>query len=170
DFTFEDPHLYTDCTVGSFRTGCCVVDVSAQRMKRNATFTIPLGTSDFSAPKTARNLNLDALRAQAHRILHCALHCATEHYATLELGCNAIRYQLGIQLRLANLFNVDVDRHAHHLREIPTKLFDVFTFLPDHNTRTRCLDSDMGVFSRTLDFDATYRSSFQFLEQVIANF
>ena len=139
-------------------------------MKRHATFTIPIGTRNLGTTQTARNLNLDTFGTQAHGILDCSLHCTTEHDATLELGSNAVSNQLGIQFRLANLFNIDVDRHAHHLREIATQLFYVFALLTDHNTRTRSLDCDVSIFCRTLDLDATNRSCFQLFKQEFADF
>jgi hypothetical protein len=47
----------------------------------HATFAIPLGTGDFDTVQTAGAHDLDALGTQTHRVLHRALHGATEHDA-----------------------------------------------------------------------------------------
>src|SRR5690606_29771879 len=47
DFALEYPDLHTADTVSGLRFCCTVVDISTQRVKRNATFTIPFHTRDF---------------------------------------------------------------------------------------------------------------------------
>src|SRR5207253_5910874 len=65
-----DPDLDADDAVGGLGFGEAVVDVGAQRVKRHAAFAVPLGARDLDAVQAARRHDLDALRAQAHGVLH----------------------------------------------------------------------------------------------------
>src|SRR5215213_5248371 len=49
DLAFENPDLDADDAVCRFRFGETVVDVGAHRMKRHASFAIPLGARDFDS-------------------------------------------------------------------------------------------------------------------------
>src|SRR5260221_10479434 len=109
----EDEDLDADRAVGRPRFGESVLDVGAQGMQRHAAFAIPLGARDLGAVQPARARDLDALRAQAHRVLHRALHGAAEHHALLELARDRIGDELSVELGLANLFNVHVDPDVH---------------------------------------------------------
>jgi hypothetical protein len=73
----------------------------------HATFAVPLGTGDFDAVQATRRHDLDALGAQAHGVLHRALHGAAEHDALFELLRDRIGDQLRIDFRLAHFFDVD---------------------------------------------------------------
>src|SRR6185369_2017423 len=95
-FTFVNPYLDADDAVGRQRFGKAVVDVGAQRMQRHATFAVPLGTGDFGAVQAAGDVDLDAERAQAHRVADGALHRAAEHDAALELLGDRFGDQLGV--------------------------------------------------------------------------
>src|SRR3954468_10470873 len=75
-FALEDPNLDADDAVRRARLGETVIDVGAQRMQRHAAFAIPLAARDFRAVEPAGRHDLDALRAEAHRVLHRALHRA----------------------------------------------------------------------------------------------
>src|SRR5688572_8022779 len=84
-FALEDPDLDADDAVvgASFRQA--IVDIRAQRVQRNASFTVLLGACDFRAVQTAGNAHFDTQRADAHGVRHSALHGATEHHTALEL-------------------------------------------------------------------------------------
>src|SRR5438105_9327159 len=58
----EDPHLDADDAVGGARLGKSVIDIGAQRVKRNAALAIPFPARDFHAVQTPRAHDLDALR------------------------------------------------------------------------------------------------------------
>ena len=139
-------------------------------MKWHATFAVPFGTCDFDAVQATRRHDLDADSAQTHCILHRALHCTTEHDALFELLRDRIGDQLRIDLRLADLFDIDVHWHAHDLRQRRLQHFDVFAFFTDHDTRTRRVNGEARVLGRTLDDDATDRSVLQLLFQESACF
>src|SRR5450755_1880537 len=145
DFAFEHPDLDADDAVGRLRLGEAVVDVGAQRMEWHATFAIPLGAGDFDAVQAPRAHDLDALRAEAHRVLHRALHRAAEHDPLLKLLRDRIGDELRVDLRLADLLDVDVHRHAHALLQLDLERLDVLALLADHHAGTRRIDRDARV-------------------------
>src|SRR5690606_21553692 len=109
----EDPYLHADQTISGAGFGGCVVDVCTQRVKRHTAFTIPLGTRNLGTAQAATNLHFDPFCSLAHGILHNPLHGAAEHHTALQLLRNAIGYQLRIEVRLTDLFDVDVHGHTH---------------------------------------------------------
>ncbi|MDT4858871.1 hypothetical protein FQZ97_933600 [compost metagenome] len=129
-------------------------------MQGHTTFAIPFGTGDFSATETTAHLDLDALGTNAHGVLYSALHGATEHDATLQLLSYALRNQHTVELRLADLFDIDVHRHTHLLGQVLTQLLNIFTFLADHDTGTGGVDGDACSLSRTMDIDTAYGRAF----------
>src|SRR5690242_2875592 len=131
----EHQHLHADRAVGGLRFREAVLDVGAQRMQRHAAFAVPLGARDLGAVQAARARDLDALRAQAHGVLHGALHGAAEHHALLELAGDRIGDELRVELGLADLLDVHVDRHAHQLLQRVPQALDVLALLADHDTR-----------------------------------
>src|SRR5262249_49953268 len=140
DFALEDPHLHANHAVGGVGFGEAVVDVGTQRVQGHATFAVPLGTRDFRAVQTARDVDLDALGAEAHGVRHRALHGAAEHDATLELLGDRFGDQVGVELGLADLLDADMCRHLHERRDLLAQRLDVFTLLANHDTRTRGMD------------------------------
>src|SRR5690606_41806108 len=60
-------------------------------------------------------------------VLIRTLHSATEHHTTLQLAGNVLRYQAGIQVRLADFFDVDVHGHTHHVADFATQTVNIFT-------------------------------------------
>ncbi len=87
-----------------------IVDVAAQRVQRNAALAIPFGARDLGAAETAAAGDPNALGAETQRRLHRALHGAAEGDAALELVGDALRHELGVDLGLTNLD--DVQRHV----------------------------------------------------------
>ena len=138
-------------------------------MQRHAAFAIPLGTRDFDTVQTARAHDLDALSTQTHRVLHRTLHRTAEHDPALELLRDRISDQLRIRFRLADFFDVDVNRNAHALLQLGLQQFNVFTLLADHDTRTRAENRDTRVLCRTLDHNAADGRVLQLLLQVFTN-
>jgi hypothetical protein len=66
-------------------------------------------SAPFRRPESA---HLDAERAAAHRVRDGALHRAAEHHALLDLLRDALGDQLRVELRLADLG--DVQAHVAH--------------------------------------------------------
>src|SRR3989338_1702 len=140
-------------------------------MQWHTTFAIPLGTSDFNAVQTARTHDLDTLRSEAHRVLHCALHRAAEHDALFQLRGDAVSDQLRIDFRLAHFFNGNIDRlQTHALAQFGTQRLNVLTFLADHHAWTRGVNCHFGVLGRTLNNYLGYAGGCQFLLQESSNF
>src|SRR5574343_146639 len=164
-----NPDLDTDDAVGGQRFGSCVVDIGAQGVQRHTTFAIPFATGNFSTVQTAGTHHLDTLGTETHGVLHRALHGTTEHDALLKLLSNRIGDQLGIDFRLADFFNRQMDGNAHDALKIRTQLFDVFAFLADDHTRTSGVNGNAGVLGRALNQHATNRCMCQLTLQVLTN-
>src|SRR5690606_29881124 len=167
DLAFENPNLHTDHTISGVGFSRRVVDVGTQGVQRHTAFTVPLGTGDLGAAETAADLDLDTLGTDTHGVLYSTLHGATEHHAAFQLLSNALSNQGSVELRLADLFDVDVHRHAHLAGQFLTQLFDVLTLLADHDTGTGSVDGDAGGLSRTLDINAADRGALQSVLNVL---
>ena len=139
-------------------------------MKRYTTFTIPFSTGNFCTVQTAGGHDLDTKSALTHCVLHGTLHSAAEHNTFFELLSDAVGDELSIEVRTADLFDIDVDGNAHQFLEFGLQNFNVFTFLTDHNARTSGENCDASVLSGTLDKNTTYRGVLELFAQVIANF
>src|SRR4051812_38889484 len=100
-------------------------------MQRHATFVIALDARDLGAAETAAALDLDALRAHAHRALHRALHRPAERDALRELARDVVGHKLRVELRPLDLLDVDADFLAREVRELITQLVDFSALLAD---------------------------------------
>src|SRR5690606_33081549 len=149
--------------------GRTVVDVGAQGVQGHTAFAVPFGTSDFDAVQATRAHDLDALGAKAHGVLHGALHGAAELDALFKLLGDGIGHQLGVGFRLADLFDVDVHRHAHQTLQVGLEAFDVLAALANHHARTSRVDGDACILGRTLDDDAANGRALELLLEVFAN-
>src|SRR3990167_299280 len=163
------PDLDADDAVGGFGFREAVVDVGTQGVKRHAAFAVPLATRDLDAVEPARRHDLDAQGAQAHRVLHRALHGAAEHDALLELLGYRVGDQLRIDFGLAHLFDVHGHRHAQTLGQFGLEVLDVLALLADHHARTRRVDGDAGVLGGALDQDARDGGVLELLLEVLAH-
>src|SRR4029079_7369283 len=124
-------------------------------VQRYAALAVPLGASDLDAVQAARAHDLDALRAQAHGVLHRALHRAPEHDSLLELLRNRIGDQLRVDLGLADLFDIHVDLvDAHDPAQLGLQRLDRLALLADDHARPCGKDRDPRVLRRALDDDA----------------
>src|SRR5688572_23296858 len=115
DLALVDPDLDADDPVGRRRFREAIVDVRAQGVQGHAALAVPLRAGDLGAVQAAADVDLDAQRAQAHRVADGALHRAAEHDAALELLRDRFGHQLRVELRLADLGDIDVHRNAHQL-------------------------------------------------------
>src|SRR6516164_2883485 len=154
DLSLEDPDLHAAGAVGGKSRGDAVVDIRAQRMQRHAALTIPLHARDLRAAEPARAIDADTAGAESHRRLHGALHGAAEGHAALELLRDRFGDELGIELRLADLDDVD---------------HDVGALLADDDARTRGLNSNAALLVRPLDHDFRYRRLLEILHQLLAD-
>src|SRR6185437_7123514 len=169
DLALEHPHLDAAGAEGGEGGRGAVVDVGAQRVQRHTAFAVPLHARDLGAAQAARAVDADALGAQAHGRLHGALHGAPKGDAALELLGDVLGDQRGVDLRLADLD--DVQRHLAlgHLGEIAAQLLDVGALLADHHARTSGVDRHAGALGRTLDHDLRHARLGQPLAQHLAD-
>src|SRR3954463_8389427 len=169
DLALEDPDLDAAGAEGRERGRNAVVDVCAQRVQRHATFAVPLHARDFRAAQTTRAVDADAFRAETHRRLNGALHGAAERHAALQLLRDRLGHQRRIELRLADLDDVDDDVGRGDVRDLLAQLVDVGTLFADHHARTSRVDGDAALLVRTLDHDAGDGRLLELLVQDLAD-
>src|SRR5947209_2450803 len=157
DLALEDPHLDAAHAVGGVRFGFGIIDVAAQRVQRNAALAVPFGAGDLGAAETARAGDADPFRAKAQRRLDGALHCPAKGNAALELVGDTLSDELGVDLRLSDLNDVQADVGARHLLKLILELFDVGALLADDHARTSGIDADAADLRRTFDHDLADR-------------
>ena len=146
-----------------------VVDVGAQRVQRHAALAVPLHARDLGAAEAAGAVDPDALGAEAHGRLHGALHGAAEGDAALQLLRDVLGDQLGVDLRLADLDDVEVHVAAGHPRQLGAQLLDVRALLADDHARPRRVDRHPRLLGRPLDDDARHARLAQALLQEVAD-
>ena len=147
----EDPDLHADGAERGLRRRRRVVDVGAQRVQRHTTLVITLDARDFGAAQTAAALDLDPLRAHAHRALHRALHGAAERDALRELARDVVGDELRVELGTLDLLDVDADFLARQMRELVAQLVDFGALLADHDARTAGVQRDDDLARLALD-------------------
>src|SRR3546814_225306 len=128
-----------------------VVDVRGGRMERHPALARPLAARDFGAAEAPAAVDPNALRAEAHRRLDRALHGAPESDAAHELLGDVLRDELGVDLRLADLDDVQRNLRTRHLAQVLPHLLDVGALLADDDTRPRRMDGDARLLRRPLD-------------------
>ena len=155
NFTLVDPNLYADLTVGGVSFPETVVDVCADGLKRNGTFVVVFGTSDFSAAETTGNGNLDTLCAHTHGALDGLLHSTTEGNTSFELVRDVFSYELSAHFNGLNFENAYVYGHACDSGDISLELVDTVALVTDNDTGLSAVNvnSDLtGVVAFDFDF------------------
>src|SRR5216684_5913827 len=170
DFALEDPDLDAAGAERRERGRNAVIDIGAQRVQRHPALAIPFHPRDFGAAETARAVDTNALGAKTHRRLHRTLHGAAERDAALELLGDRFGDQRGIELRLADLDDVDDDVGGRDVGNLLAQLVDVGALLADHDARTRGVDRHPALLVRTLDHDPGDGRLLQLLVQDLADF
>ena len=169
NFALEDPDLDAANTVSGLCFGCAVIDVCAQRVKRNATFTIPFGTCDFCTAKTATAGDLDAFGAKTHGGLNRTLHGAAECDTAFQLLGDRLGNEGCVNFGLADFNDVEVRFRVGHLAELAAQLLDVRTLLADDQARTGCVDRDAALLVRTLDDNLGNAGLLEFGQKILAD-
>src|SRR6476659_6391032 len=167
DLALEDPHLHAADAIGGVSLGFGVIDVAAQRVQRNAALAVPFRTRDLGAAEATRAGDTNALGAEAESRLHRALHGATESDTALELVGDALGDELRVDLRLADLDDVEADLARRHLRQLFLELLDVGAFLADDHAWARSIDADSADLGRALDDDLGDRRLRHLLDDVL---
>jgi hypothetical protein len=120
-------------------------------MQRELALQVPLAACDLGPVQTARNFNLDALRAEAQGFLYGLAHGAAKGYALLKLRGDLFGLKLRVQLRLVYLLNGDQDFPARLGRKVALELIDLSAFAPDDDAGPRGVDDDLQPVGRTLN-------------------
>ena len=138
-------------------------------MQRHATLAIPLHACDLGAAETARAVDADAARAEPHRRLHGAFHGPAEGHAAFQLLRDRFGDELGIELRFANLDDVDHHVGFRELGDLFAKLLDVRALFADDHARPRRLHGHAALLVRPLDHDLRHRGLLEVLHQLLAD-
>src|SRR5262245_17847839 len=169
NLALENPDLHAAGAIGRERGGNAIVDVRAQRMQRHATFAVPLHARDLGAAQTPSAVDADAAGTEPHRRLHCPFHRAAERDAALELLCDRFSDQLGIELRLPDLDDVDDDIGLREACDLAAQLLDVGALLADDHARPCRLHGDAALLVRALDYDLGDRGLLEVLHQLLSD-
>src|SRR5262249_1273919 len=169
DLALEDPDLHAAGAVGGERGGDAVIDVGAQRVQRHPALAIPFHARDLGPAETPRAINADAAGAEPHRRLHRPLHGAAEGDTALELLRDRFGDQLGIELGLPDLDDVDHHIGLGELGDLAAQLLDVGALLADDDPRPRRLHRDAALLVRPLDHDLGHRRLLEILHQLLAD-
>src|SRR5205085_835665 len=147
-------HLDADDAERRVGFGKSVINVGAQRVQRQTALQIPFAAGDLRAVQAARHAHLDALRAEALRVLDRASHGAAEGDALFKLLRDLLGLELRVQLRLVNLLYVDVDLTARALFDLLLELVNLRALAPDDDAGARRVDDDLQLVGGALDIDA----------------
>src|SRR5256885_16949223 len=150
----EDPHLHADRPVRGVGGGQAVVDVGPQRVQGHAPVAVPLAARDLTAAQPARARDADAVGAEPQRGRDRLLHGAPEGHALLELQRDVLGHQLGVELGVDDLLDVEVDLLVRARLQLVLQLFDFRALAADDDPRARREDGDAGAVGRALDVDA----------------
>ena len=127
-----------------------------------------LSTGDLSAVETAGGLHLDAQGSHAHGAAHGILHGPAEGDALLQLLSNVFGHQLGVDVGVLDLHDLQVNGLAQALLQLGAELLDLLAALADNHTGTGAvhIDTDAGVVA--LDLDLGHAGGVQTLLQLVA--
>ena len=104
-----DPALYANNSINSLGFRETIVDGDAKGLKRHLSFAIPLSTSNISTTETTGATDTNSVSPKVHRSLNSALHRTTESDSAFKLDDHLLADALGIELRFANLNNIDLN-------------------------------------------------------------
>ena len=154
DVALVDPHLHADAAERRAGLVEAVVDVRAQRVQRDATLAVELRAAHLGAAEAARALHPDALGAGLHRRLHRLAHGATERDAAGQLLGDALRDELGVDLGVLHLEDVELDLLAGQLLEVAADAVGLGAAAADDDAGTGGVDVDADPVTGALDLDA----------------
>ena len=130
-----------------------VVDVGPQRVQRNATFAVELRPAHLGAAETTRALDPDALGSAAHRALLRLAHGPAELHPGGELLGHALGDQLGVDLGVLHLEDVQLHLLAGQLLQLAADALGLGTVAADDDARAGGVDVDPDPVTGALDLD-----------------
>ena len=169
DFALVDPHLAADLTVGGVCFSKTILDVGAQGLQGDGTLVIAFAAGDFSTAQTAAAGALDALSTQTGGGLHGLLHSAAEGDALFQLLSDVLSNQLCVQVRAADLNDVQIHGLAQTSFHVLAQIFDLSASLTDDNTGAGAVDVDLDLAIGTLDLDLSNTSCVQLVLQILTD-
>src|SRR5262249_25305753 len=146
-----DPNFDTDRTERRSRFGKSIIDIRAQSVKRQSTVQIPFRSRDFSAVQSSRHPDFDALTAKPLGVLHRLAPRAAKRDSLFKLQRNLFGLQLGIQLWLVNLLDVDQDFTTGLSFDLVAELVDLCALSTDDDSRSRGVNDDLQLVGSALD-------------------
>jgi hypothetical protein len=153
-FTLTYPYLDPDLTIHRKRKNIRIVDIHPQRMQRGPALLDLLRTRDLSATETTGDLDLDPLRTHPERRSDRHLDSPLVIDTVLDLAGDRIPDDIGIQLRPADL--KDIDLHVIltcQLLQLLLDPVDLTTAFTDDDPRLGGVDRHDQLVQRTLDND-----------------
>src|SRR6516165_12713488 len=125
-------------------------------MQRYSAFAIPFHASNLGAAQPSGAIDPNALSTEPDRRLHCALHRPAKGHPPFELLGDAVGDQLGFDLGLSDLDDVEADLAVGKLGDVGAQLLDVGDLFADHDTRPRRVECDPRLPGSALDYDARH--------------
>src|SRR5258705_4716932 len=150
----EDPHLHADGAVRGVGGGEAEVDLGPQRVQRHPPVAIPLAPRDLTAAQPAGARDADPVGAQPQRGGDRLLHGAPEGHPLLQLQRDVLGHELGVELGMDDLLDVEVDLLVRARLQLVLELLDLGALAADDDARARREDGDTGAVGRALDVDA----------------
>src|SRR4029079_13979565 len=132
--------LDADPAVGRMGVDLAVADVGAQRTERDAAFLVPFATAHLRAAEAAGDGDLDALGAGLHGALDGLLHRLLEGDAAAQLARDVHRHEVGVELRLADLLDLQLDLAGRERADLLAQDLDVRPALADDDAGLRRVD------------------------------
>src|SRR5690606_39264143 len=148
-----DPDLHADATEGGARLVQAVVDVGAQRVQGHAALAVELAAAHLGATEATRALHTDALGTCTLRGLDPLAHGTTERHAARELLGDALRDELGVDLRVLDLEDVELHLLARELLELAADAVRLGATATDDDAGARRVDVHADTVASALDLD-----------------
>jgi hypothetical protein len=109
-------------------------------VKRNASLSILLSSSDLGAVQTTGYTNLNSLSSDTLCASNRFLHSATEVYTSLKLERDSLCYELSVAVGLTSLNDAQVNITLNEILELLAEVLDVLALLSDNKAWLRGVD------------------------------
>src|SRR5262245_51456078 len=149
----EDPDLHADGPVRRVGRGQAVIDVGPDGVKRHPAVAVPLAARDLAGAQAARARDADTIGAEPERRGDGLLHGPPERHPLLQLEGDVLGHELGIELGVDDLLDVEVDLLAGPQLQLVLELLHLRTLAADDDARPGREDRDPRAVGRTLDVD-----------------
>src|SRR5262245_29213631 len=152
-FALEDPDLHADRPVRRVSGRCPEVDVGAQRVQRHPTVAIPLAAGDLGAAQPPGARDPDTVGTQPERGRHRLLHSPTKGHALLKLQRDVLGHELGVELGMDDLLDVEVDLLLRPRLQLVLESLHLGALAADDDASPGRRYGDASTIRRPLDVD-----------------